>query len=358
MSLQDELKKWAKNAFDFYQAIDKKVNKGFYTQTPLDRIVSYPEIVVMGINPGSDGEYNNEHSLEKFKQGNKKWSEHREWKYVQRIEDFLRRSLGDAAESVFSSDNRIVYINASCFQTCKAASLDYNLLRESLPLTIQLIEIMKPKLLLCLSAKKFFALEKSFEREYLTDNIILGQFGNIQIVGTPHPSARLSNAKREYIREVISMSMANKHLALNDRVKLIKEKVYLMPNSSFKQMSSQDIKSVFEQLSKDISKLLGTPIFDSNKTKRFKLNDELQFTLTSTGGGYIGVRHILFDSKKVYPNEDYSNSQKYINVLSKFGILQKNGYWLGTKHFRKYGGEVEEVVRSVIEEVVKLLKEC
>lgn len=35
MTMQDNLKEWAENAFKFYQELDRKVNKGFYTQTPL-----------------------------------------------------------------------------------------------------------------------------------------------------------------------------------------------------------------------------------------------------------------------------------------------------------------------------------
>ena len=182
MTIQEELKKWAKNAFMFYQELDRKETKGFYTQTPLVNITSSPDIVVMGINPGSNGKFDSNFNYELFMKGNfDEWKDHRNWKYTRRIEDFLRRGLGNNAENIFSNDNRIVYINASCFQTKKAGALGYNLLIKSLPSTIDLIRKLNPRLLLCLSAKKIFGIEQSFEREYLTEDVLIGQLENIQI---------------------------------------------------------------------------------------------------------------------------------------------------------------------------------
>ena len=358
MTMQDKLTKWAKNAFMFYQELDRTETKGFYTQTPLVNITSSPDIVVMGINPGSNGKFDSNFNYELFMKGNfDEWKDHRNWKYTRRIEDFLRRGLGNNAENIFSNDNRIVYINASCFQTKKAGALGYNLLIKSLPSTIDLIRKLNPRLLLCLSAKKIFGIEQSFEREYLTEDVLIGQLENIQIIGTPHPSARLTNAKREYIRNVINLAIKNSHLCLKERAELIRNEISLNSDQSCIQPSNEEVTEIFENIINQLISILGKPFELNENTQRFELNNEIAITITKTGKGYIGIRHISFDNKKKYSNEEYPNIQKYTDILNQYGfnVLPKNGCWIGTKFFKRYGYDKESITNNILSEIRKII---
>ena len=350
-NLRDQIRDWAEKTFAFYIEEDKKQNKGFYTQSPLNNITSNPEIIVMGINPGSDGAFNKDFSVEEFLKGNIEWDKHRNWKYTQRIEYFLMKWLEDRAEEIFSDDNQIIYINASCFQTSKASALGYDLLQKSLPHTIKLIELLKPKLLLCFSAKKFFCIEKSIERINLTDDIILGTIGNIPIIGVPHPSARLTSAKREYIRQVIALAMEHSHLNIVDKAKLINERV------QFKEKKvSYSAPDILKLAKNEIISILGNTLKDWEKTLCFPLNKELEFRITLCEKGYVGIRHISFDSKIKYPNDIYPNWEKYANVLRKFGfkVLPKNGVWIGTKRFREFGYDNNSITENIAVEIKKI----
>ena len=357
MTMQDKLKEWAEKAFDFYYQLGLKKNIGFYTQTPLNHIDSHPDIVVMGINPGSNGSFHKDYTLKQFMRGNSFWTEHRSWDYIKRIEDFLRQGLEENAESVFSDDNRIVYINASCLETKKAGALSDKLLCESLPSTIALIKILTPKLLLCLSAKKFFGINKSIEREFLSDDVLIGQLGDIQIVGTPHPSAHLTNAKREYICEVIKLAMKNSDLSLKDRAKLIRNKIAFNSNKGNRQPTSEDVEGIFKNVTNQLISILGKPFELNDKTQRFELNNEIGITITKREKGYIGIRHTSFDNKKKCSNEEYPNTQKYTDILNQYGfnVLPKNGCWLGTKFFKRYGYDKVSITNNILSEIRKII---
>ncbi len=347
-NIKEQIQDWAKETFDFYAKEDEKQKKGFYTQSPLNNITSNPEIIVMGINPGSDGRFNKDFSVTEFLKGNVEWDKHRNWKYTQRIEDFLRKWLGDRAEEIFSDDNQIVYINASCFQTSKASALGYDLLQKSLPHTIGLVELLKPKLLLCLSAKRFFSIEKSIERINLTNDIILGTLGRIPIIGIPHPSARLTSVKREYIKQVIALAMENSHLNIVDKAKLINERV------QFKEIKvSFSAPDILKLAKKEIISILGTLFNEREKTLCFPLNEDLEIRITSCEKGYIGIRHISFDGKIKYPNDRYPSCEKYVNILRKFGfnVLPKNGVWIGTKRFREFGYDNKSITKNIAIEI-------
>ncbi|MBE6319322.1 MAG: hypothetical protein E7081_10180 [Bacteroidales bacterium] len=357
MTMQDELTKWAKKAFEFYSQLGQKENIGFYTQTPLNDISSNPDIVVMGINPGSNGSFQKDYSIEQFMRGNFYWTQHRSWAYIKRIEDFLKRGLGNNAENIFSNDNRIVYINASCFQTKKAGALGYNLLCKSLPFTIDLIRKLNPRILLCLSAKKIFGIEQSFEREYLTEDVLIGQLENIQIIGTPHPSGRLTNAKREYIRNVINLAIKNSHLCLKECAELIRNEISLNSDQSCIQPSNEEVTEIFENITNQLISILGKPFELNDKTQRFELNNEIAITITKTGKGYIGIRHISFDNKKKYSNEEYPNIQKYTDILNQYGfnVLPKNGCWIGTKFFKRYGYDNDSTTNNILSEIKTII---
>ena len=60
MNIQEEIRKWADKTAKGYVSIANEYGEdapGFYTQSDLTKIVTSPEVVVLGINPGSGGTY-------------------------------------------------------------------------------------------------------------------------------------------------------------------------------------------------------------------------------------------------------------------------------------------------------------
>ena len=57
MNIQKELKKWADNAAKGYVAIANEYGEdepSFYTQSDLTKLPDSPNVIVLGINPGSE----------------------------------------------------------------------------------------------------------------------------------------------------------------------------------------------------------------------------------------------------------------------------------------------------------------
>jgi len=53
--IQEELVGWAKETVDVYNLIAKDFKLGYYTQTPLSLVSQSPDMLILGINPGSGG---------------------------------------------------------------------------------------------------------------------------------------------------------------------------------------------------------------------------------------------------------------------------------------------------------------
>ena len=106
----------------------------------------------------------------------------------------------------------------------------------------------------------------------------------------------------------------------------------------------------------EIISILGNTLKDWEKTLCFPLNKELEFRITLCEKGYVGIRHISFDSKIKYPNDIYPNWEKYANVLRKFGfkVLPKNGVWIGTKRFREFGYDNNSITENIAVEIKKI----
>ena len=117
-----------------------------------------------------------------------------------------------------------------------------------------------------------------------------------------------------------------------------------------KKRFSKDIvyNQVVEQLKKSFH-----PIEMKPSVCRFALNEELAISISKTAEGYIGYRHINF--KKKYTLENYPHTLLYLSVLEKHGVNTCTDVWLGTKSFKDYGYNDNEIINEIINEI-KLIK--
>jgi hypothetical protein len=69
MSIQKELRDWADKVVKKYNPVAKTENSSYYTQSNLKKIKRSPQVLILGINPGSSGNYK-EIDPETFLKGN------------------------------------------------------------------------------------------------------------------------------------------------------------------------------------------------------------------------------------------------------------------------------------------------
>ena len=57
MDIQKELMDWAKTVVNKYDPVARTENSSYYTQSNLKIIKRSPQVLILGINPGSSGNY-------------------------------------------------------------------------------------------------------------------------------------------------------------------------------------------------------------------------------------------------------------------------------------------------------------
>lgn len=232
---REELETWAKDTIDVYHGLanhDWSKVPAFYTQSDLTQIVGIDnvDVFVAGINPGSDGSYldmiNNpnwciDHNVGMTpqqlitgsfcKNPDRKnltsWQLHETWTYFKRLKGYFSLVNGG---NPLEDEKRFILTNASFFATCKACQLPKASIQQTILCTIELIRKSSPKRIVFLSGKATFKTLKSiksdklkFEIDCEANDILHGYVNGIPCLGLPHPSARLSNARRQEIGQIL-----------------------------------------------------------------------------------------------------------------------------------------------------------
>lgn len=378
--LQTSLEEWAENAVRIYHQIASRddVNIAYYTQSDLSILTTSPELMIVGINPGSSSSYSDQrrnenwsylykNSLDKnhLLKGNychekgkpSSWDNHRKWKYWAGLRHCLSKTY---LLDTIDDDNKIIITNASFFSTKEANEISEELLIETIPQTLDLIKISNPKYLLFLSGKKCFerlsSISKSselvnFEYRRVCGNIYIGDLNGKFCIGIPHPTYK-TNEELNLVASVIpyfinvkgyediDVELINKDCS--KQIEAYKERII----NHKKITSSIDKNEIVQQVIFRLKTILDeNSLVEKQEPKlyRFKLNDELILTITRNEGGYIAIR-----GKKI--NDDLIN--KYSQMLKDLGFSPYKIVWLGRKYFKDFENNVvKDVVNSIVEEV-------
>ena len=236
MSIQKELRKWADKTAKGYVSITNEEGEdapSFYTQSDLTKIVTSPEIIVLGINPGSGGTYisqkenpnwglsgkdmDGEHLIQgnycKNEAGYSNWSDRNKWQFWKGLKAYFKNvKSGNPLEN----EENFVVTNMSFFNSIKAKQLSYDLLIKSIPYSLDLINLLKPKHILFLGGAgtldKLKIVNRNnnlFEMDYklIKPRVYKGQFYGIPFLAVPHPSAHLKREERQTVVDCISAFM-------------------------------------------------------------------------------------------------------------------------------------------------------
>ena len=391
MTMQEKLNEWAKKTVKDYHdlASEKEINLAYYTQSPLSNIVDNPELMVVGINPGSKGTYSEQienknwtylnqdknHLDEKhLLEGNycreegkpSSWDNHKKWNYWSK----LKRCLSESnLSTIIDDDSKVIITNASFFNTPKANEINEDLLEKTIPYTLELIQITNPKHLVFLSGEKCFGrlsrlAKLKFEYKHVCGRIYIGRLNGRLCIGIPHPAYK-TNEELNLIASVIPYLFKLKNFEELD-VELIKKECSkqiedfnesINSDQSYRQPSNEEVNEIFENTTNQLISVLGKPFELNDKTQRFKLNNEIAITITKSEKGYIGIRHISFENKKKYPNELYPNTKLYTDILRQYGydVLPQNGCWIGTKFFKNFDNYNESTTNNILSEISNIL---
>lgn len=233
MDIQKELRKWADKTAKGYVSIANKEGEdapSFYTQSDLTKLSESPEVMVLGINPGSGGVYlsqkdnpnwglggkdmDGEHLIQgnycKNEAGNPNWSDRNKWQFWKGLKAYFKDvKSGNPLED----EKNFVVTNMSFFNSKEAKQLPLHLLIKTIPFSLDLIKVLKPKHIIILGSagmldklKRVNQNNLLFEMNYekIKPRVYKGQFNDMPFLAVPHPSARLKREERQTVVDCIT----------------------------------------------------------------------------------------------------------------------------------------------------------
>lgn len=385
MSIQEEIVDWAKETVKAYHQIANRddVNLAYYTQSDLSLISEEPVLMIVGINPGSGGTYkeqcenknwsylhNNNQDENHLLKGNycrkkgepSSWENHRKWGYWKGLKRCLSQTN---LKTIIEDDSKIIVTNASFFSTEKADEIRDSLLKETIPYTLDLINITQPKHLIFLSGKKCF--EKllnlsrtseniQFEYKNVCGNIYVGVLNGKLCIGIPHPAYKTSE-ELNLVASIIPFlfSITNyKDIDIEsickectEQIKKYEERI----RNKKRQIKISDVRILVEKVISECN----LEAYEE-KNHRYKLNNQYGITITDKENGYIATRHIKYDHKGYDKNQDKE-------VLKLKEILNGRNYnisvnaWIGKKMFSQFGNNDNEIIEGICKEIKELKEE-
>lgn len=222
--METKLLNWAKETYKTYSELVGRHDIGFYSQTPLWGIKEPVKVVVMGINPGSGGSFSDmktkvnwgfdklgEEPYRHLMRGNICWKDHTKWRYWNNVMNLLSTAYPGIKEK---EEKECVFTNATFFNTPKAKDVFDGLYKETLPSTINLIEILSPEMVISLSANNFdrmkCALGDDFQYvEVFGRRLMLGRHKEMLFVSVWHPAARYTKAYKELVQKSLALIRKN-----------------------------------------------------------------------------------------------------------------------------------------------------
>ncbi|MBQ8423098.1 MAG: hypothetical protein IJY36_02395 [Coprobacter sp.] len=214
-----DLQKWAEETREIYKKVLRETgckNDFNGSQSPLNVLSDRPEIVILGKNPGHDGEFKDTDDFkENFLKGNKCWAcrNNRGWQYWKNIKSYLGRTF---SEELLEDDGKRVLTNATFFAASKPNKLPPRAYEDTIKCTLSLIDKLQPKkkVVICMGASEYYRFITDlteYNDKYSNEGLFYGERNGIKYIGIPHPSGRQSKLKRVLIREFIYAAVNSSH---------------------------------------------------------------------------------------------------------------------------------------------------
>lgn len=390
MTMKKKLEEWAEKTVKAYDCIASRenVNLAYYTQSPLSNIVDEPELMIVGINPGSGGTYSDQRKNRNWKYLNKNqldkkhllegnycqeegkptsWENHKKWNYWSSLKHCFSKSY---LPTYLEDDSKVIITNTSFLNTPKANEISESLLIETIPYTLELIQITNPKHLVFLSGEKCFGrlnrlADLKFEYKHVCGRIYIGKLNDRLCIGIPHPAYK-TNEELNLVASIIPYL-----IKLNDYeeldVELIKIEcskqieAYQKRKKSRKRTFYEEIyQNVRNHLCENYSSYL-MQNGDIEKSEKFTFGDfELYLILNDKPDKLlVGLRHRPFSPKNHVAT--LGDNHEFLKQFITSNNYKSNKWWTAYKHFEDYEGNTpEEVAHNIISEIkdiIDLIKE-
>ena len=388
---KEELLLWGEKTVQLYNKIaderGREKTPAFYTQSDLNKIIGVKsvDILIAGINPGSGGTYQQMienpnwgissatgMTAEQLISGNfgrdpqygncTNWSRRHTWRYFMNLKRFFKDIEGP---NILDDESRFVLTNATFFNTVKEKELNQSLLNATFPQTIDLVRIVKPKMIVWLSGRKAFnrlasISIDSFSFKYdkkqnpIMAHIYMGTFDGIPCFGIPHPGAFLTTEERTLIAKFFSYVFNYKSIEeidLNSLESFCINEIqayhkHLKEKKPASKKNNIDIKSIEQSILERVKSNI------YNNGNRIRKDENAQYGITIATGSIL-VRQAYEDKYKT-PQINPKDSV-VIEKLKEKEYKSRKG-WLGYRNLTEFGSTEKEIEQEVIKEIDDLFE--
>jgi hypothetical protein len=374
MNIKEKLNDWAKETVEVYKKQSTEI--GFYTQTPLSIFlkdnIQKPDLLILGINPGSGGGIRRNTGTELLK-GNpcfegmdseriiKNMSEEKDnnknrkgWALWHRVNNMLKFSNNEDHKKILRNLDRFVLSNMIFFGTEKENQIPNIKREECAKQTIELISILQPKVVLLLGSqsRKLFDRVSENKLEVLVPNSMYHcMSGKSHVLAIKHTAYYYSSIEMELIGKTIGYILDHSEEIINKEciyASYIKEDIICFEES---QMANQPKRKAKMDSTRIIELIITSPYFQLTQIEKenYSLSKNLMIRITKTGNGYLAIRHKNYDVQ--YPNSKYDFTERYRNILMEKGWNCDTPVWLGKKLIKDYGCKDDEIVTKIVSEI-------
>ena len=374
MNIKEKLNDWAKETVEVYKKQSTEI--GFYTQTPLSIFlkdnIQKPDLLILGINPGSGGGIRRNTGTELLK-GNpcfegmdseriiKNMSEEKDnnknrkgWALWHRVNNMLKFSNNEDHKKILRNLDRFVLSNMIFFGTEKENQIPNIKREECAKQTIELISILQPKVVLLLGSqsRKLFDRVSENKLEVLVPNSMYHcMSGKSHVLAIKHTAYYYSYEEMVVIGKTIGYVLDHSEEIINKEciyASYIKEDIICFEES---QMANQPKRKAKMDSTRIIELIITSPYFQLTQIEKenYSLSKNLMIRITKTGNGYLAIRHKNYDVQ--YPNSKYDFTERYRNILMEKGWNCDTPVWLGKKLIKDYGCKDDEIVTKIVSEI-------
>lgn len=352
MDIQKELMDWAKNVVNKYDPVAETENSSYYTQSNLKKIKRSPQVIILGINPGSSGNYK-KIDPETFLGGNPSFSHEVNWHIWNGLKKIFRAG---GIEKLLKNDEDFVFSNIYHFDTPKADQLLTKIKNDHdyIELTKELIQKLTPTMVLCLGKDDCMMKLINSPKSLIDDGeLFYGEINSIPVYGIPHTSKYYTNEECTMLGEVLASLYKKEVLPekleisnrFKDVIKAFKDrKEQIKPDNILNSMIEDAFKSFVKKETID--------------NKWYRISPNFRVQVTSVGGGEVIIRDDKYINGINYIQNPINNQDAIIQYLKEKGyVLNSDGARrtsLGHKPFRKYEtwkDGPQNVVLSILKEI-------
>ncbi len=381
---KEKLLEWAKNSLDYYNHVARELDLSFYQfQKPAD-FDNECNLLIVGINPGGGGTYDSQFrntdacvwnsptsdgmprineegmTMAGFIAGNPCFGA--EWSIFKGLSLI---GLGKDRLDCIGNWQFINYIpfstkNLNTFHN-KAKGTD--VLSRCISYTEEYIRILSPKRIIvlgtssgidCMKGKKDYKVLLHGRYRY----IITSRICDIPSLAVPHPSWPAWSAEaREQMKRMIDLYLQDRETEI-ESIELKEIIHHHIPDERVRKIKAEIIRYLQECGMSDTN-----PGDKNDKTRRFCYVRELELTVSESEYGFIGIRHYIYNGKRVI-NHNYQRNgiageevKAIRSILSRYGFDTNSDVWLGRKSFSVYADDSAKAVAEIVEEIKKLESE-